>query len=48
MNDTGDFLICKPDEGYCGEGIFIAQCAEDLNKCAEGTTYVIQVYINNP
>jgi hypothetical protein len=47
MTETGAIIICKPNDGYCGAGIFIAQTVEDL-KFVEGTKYICQIYINNP
>jgi len=47
MTETGALIICKPDQGYCGAGIFIAQTVDDL-KFAQDTTYICQIYINNP
>jgi hypothetical protein len=47
MTETGAIIICKPNDGYCGAGIFIAQTVEDL-KFVEGTDYICQIYVNNP
>lgn len=48
MNETGHYIICKPDEGFCGGGIFIAQNSSDLKNLNHECSYACQRYINNP